>query len=273
MSEARVVGYWKAAGLSVLTEAPEEPAAWTYPNPFAARAARRYANPFAAAPHVPYAPPPAFPALDSPAPDKAVPDETTTDEPAPRRAPVRSLVILGVTLAVMAGAVVYPIIRSQAGQLSVPAALRSYVAGHGVTYAPRALHYSVRLPASPVRRDGPSTSPDRKFSLTVHRSLVTGTDYEIVIRETILPSAKVLANGVSGAVYDPLVGGSPSAVHVRRSLVGRMPVYDYDLGLTSGPTIRGRVFLAGHRFFLITVQADSDKVFDAVVGSFRLTTT
>ena len=259
-----MVGYWKAAGLSALIEAPEKPP-WTYPNPFAARGARQNTHPFAPAPPESYVAPPALSALSAPEPEP---------EPARRRRVLRlrSLVILAVTLVLAAGAAVYPTIRARLDRPSVPAALRSFVAGDGVIYAPAGLDYSVRLPAVPVRRDGPSTAPDRKLSLPVHRSLVSGPGFEIVIRETILPSANVLANGLGGAMYDPLVGGSTSAVHVHRLMLGRMPEYDFDVGLTGGPPIRGRVFLAGHRFYLITVQSEAvDEVFAAVVGSFRLT--
>ena len=130
----------------------------------------------------------------------------------------------------------------------------------------------MRLPRAAVHRDGPATARPRRLSLRVHRSIVSGPGYLITIRETILPTVGVLTNGLAGAPYDPVVGGSLSATHVQRLSFLGYTAYDYDLSLNAGPPIHGRILLVGHRLYTITVQSDSvATVFDALARSFRVT--
>jgi hypothetical protein len=245
-------GYWNGDGPRGL---PAQPV--LTPSP-------RYANPFAAAPARPvFDPPPNLPPL-------VAPEADAPEEPKPRRRSTRPILLVVLVAAIAAAVVAYPTASSEPAP--VPPALRAYVAGHGVHYAPGGQGYSVRLPSAAVHRDGPATAMPRKLSLKVRRSIVSGTGFEIIIRMTILPTVGVLTNGLGGAPYDPTVGGSLSATHVQRvTFLGRT-AYDFDLGLRTGPPIHGRVFLVQHRLYTITVQSNSVlTVFNALVRSFRLT--
>jgi hypothetical protein len=182
----------------------------------------------------------------------------------------KTLLVVVLALAVGLAVIGFSIGRAHFADSSVPKQIRTYVDGGGVRYAPAGQGYSVRLPSKPVRRDGVSTKLTR--SLAVRRSIVAGDGFEIVVREIELPSAGALTNGLAGAVYDPTVGGDEAAIHVHAVTFAGGPAYDFDAGLSGGPTIRSRMFLRASRLYVVSVQGDQgDGLFDALMKSFRVT--
>ena len=137
-----------------------------------------------------------------------------------------------------------------------------------VTYAPAGQGYVVGLPARPVTRDSQVPAVGDELSLFVHRSIVGGRDFEIVIRVTDLTNTTALANGLSGALHDPqLAGGAPFNVHAL--LFDGQAALDYDLH--ASPPMPRRMFVRGRRLYDISVQSSSaTAVLDAVARSFRL---
>jgi hypothetical protein len=173
------------------------------------------------------------------------------------------LVILGA-----AACRAYSPVRARLTAGSVPADLRAYVGGRRVTYAPPGLGYVVGLPSRPVTRDSQVPAVGDEPSLFVHRSIVGGRDFEIVIRVTDLSNTTALANGLTGALHDPqLTGGPPLNVQAR--LFDGQAALDYDLH--ASPAMRVRMFVRGRRLYNISVQSSSaSAVLDAVAKSFRL---
>ena len=162
----------------------------------------------------------------------------------------------------------YAPVRAELTARSVPADLRAYVGGRRVTYAPAGQGYVVGLPSRPVTRDSQVPAVGDEPSLFVHRSIVGGRDFEIVIRVTDLTNTTALANGLTGALHDPqLAGGAPFNVHAL--LFDGQAALDYDLH--ANPPMRVRMFVRGRRLYDISVQSSSaSAVLDAVARSFRL---
>jgi hypothetical protein len=249
-------------------------------SPYAHAAARRADMPpggptFAGGDPVapPVAPPKGDPTQGLP-PGVRVPLWTPSDTPAPRSRP--DAVIpwrkLGtfVVLAVLAlGAYqAYPRAHAWWVARGVPADLRAYVEGKGVQYAPEGQGYSVRVPKLPVHRDStvaPATRPE--IWLTMHRSIVSGAGYQIVIRVADLRGGATLPFGITGTLVDPRIAGTERPTNVRLVDFDGKPSYEYDLG--SRPPMRGRVFRRGARLFVVTVQSKgADRVLDTVMASF-----
>ena len=127
---------------------------------------------------------------------------------------------------------------------SVPNDLRAYVGGKGVPYAPAGEGYSVRLPKQPVHTDTALSADDAPWT-AIHRSVVTGPDYRVVIRVAQLSRSVTLPFGVVGALGDPRVAGEIAATDIRPVTFEGNAAYDYD-GVTKEP-FRGRVFRYGSR--------------------------
>ena len=92
---------------------------------------------------------------------------------------------------------------------SVPADLRAYSQGKGVRYRPKGQGFEVRLPKAPVRGDvqlGVQPAP----WTAIHRAVVTGADYRIVIRVGELAVGATLPFGLGGALADARFGGKPA---------------------------------------------------------------
>jgi len=164
----------------------------------------------------------------------------------------------------------YPHVRTWLRERSVPAALRSYVDGNGVQYAPAGQGFSVRVPIPPVRRDGVLPATNGQPAIFVHRSIATGAAYEIVIRVVDVPAGLPLPYGAVGLLADPRIGGA-GPVNVRRvSLAGRT-AYDYDLKSPPSPAVHARMLLDGKHLYVISVQsASAGTVMQALAKSFRL---
>jgi hypothetical protein len=183
--------------------------------------------------------------------------------------PWRSLATL-LVLAILAGAAYFAYPRAHAWYIgrSVPEDLRAYVGGKGVDHAPVGEGYSVRLPKQPAHTDA-ALSPDDAPWTAIHRSVVAGRDYRIVIRVAQLSGAVTLPFGLVGVLVDARVAGDVAATNLRQITFAGGPAYDYD-GVTKEP-FRGRVFRYGSRVYVVTVQAKgADRVFDELMRSFSV---
>jgi hypothetical protein len=213
---------------------------------------------------------PGSPGVGTPLPMPAT-FEPARSRPAPerpRRARRNLTRLLVLVILAAAACFAYAPVRARLSARSVPADLRAYVGGRSVTYAPRGQGYVVGLPSRPVARDSQVPAVGDEPSLFVHRSIVGGRDFEIVIRVADLTNTTALANGLTGALHDPqLAGGAPINVHAL--LFDGQPALDYDL--PAGPAMRVRMFVRGRRLYNISVQSTSaSAVLDAVARSFRL---
>jgi hypothetical protein len=186
------------------------------------------------------------------------------------RMPWRTLVAL-LVLALLAGAAYrgYPRARAWYVARSVPNDLRAYVGGKGALYAPAGEGFSVRLPKQPVQTDTALSADDAPWT-AIHRSVVTGPDYRVVIRVAQLSRSVTLSFGVVGALVDPRVAGEIAPTDIRPVTFEGNAAYDYD-GVTKEP-FRGRVFRYGSRVYVVTVQSTAGvgRVFDELMRSFKI---
>jgi hypothetical protein len=149
---------------------------------------------------------------------------------------------------------------------SVPGELRAYIAGGGVVHAPAGEGYSVRLPEAPAHNDVPRSSPGTPWA-AIHRSVVSGDDYRIVVRVAELGPGGGLPFGGAAALADPRIAGDVAAINVRAVTFAGQPAFDFEGA--GGRTVRGRIFLRGARLYVVTVESDgADKVFDELMRSF-----
>jgi len=185
-----------------------------------------------------------------------------------RRVATRLLVL--VCLCVV-GIVGYPLVKTFIRERSLPAALRPYVDGKGVQYAPAKQGFAVRLPVPPVHRDAALPAAHGMPALFMHRSIAAGASYEIVIRVVDVPDGMPLAFGAVGALADPRIGGG-APVNVRKVTFAGVPAFDYDARSASTPVVHSVVFLHGQRLYAISVQSKSGTlVLDTLGQSFRFT--
>jgi hypothetical protein len=149
---------------------------------------------------------------------------------------------------------------------SVPADLRAYIAGDGVAHAPAGQGYSARLPKAPVQRDTPPSALRAPWT-AIHRSVVTGDDYRIVVRVAELTRGGELPFGAAAALGDPRIAGDLAAVNVRAVTFAGQSAFDFEGA--GGRPVRGRIFLRGARLYVVTVESDgADKVLDELMRSF-----
>ncbi len=181
-----------------------------------------------------------------------------------------ALTVFLVAAALAGGLLAYPRVRGLVESRSVPAGLRAYVGGGGVAYAPAGEGYAVRLPSAPVVRDQAIPAAARQVIAAVHRSIVSGTDFRIVIRVADL--ARPLGSGLASAVRDPRISGVAAPRNLRAVTFAGGPAYDFEVHAGAAPDIRARMFAHGNRVYEIMVQSQaSGALFGALVGSFRLT--
>jgi hypothetical protein len=197
--------------------------------------------------------------------DAAPPVPTRADAVIPWRKLV-TFVVLAVF--VFAGYQAYPRARLWWVERGIPADLHAYAEGQGVAYAPAGQRYSVRLPKAPMHDDealGPQPAPWTE----IHRTVVTGADYRIVIRVGELADGLPLPFGLGGALADARIGGTPLPRYLHLDAFDDKPAYAFQ---AEGPSpIAGRVFRRGTRVYVVIVQSKgADRVLDAVLHSFRL---
>jgi hypothetical protein len=189
--------------------------------------------------------------------------------PRPLRRTRRRLTQVVVLATLAAGAcLAAPHVRSLLANQSMPAVLGAYVHGRGVSYAPAGQGYAVRLPAPPHTRDILVAASRAEPALLIRRSIVSGTNFEIVISTVELSAGTALRNGLSGALHDAqLVGYAPT--HVRRVVVDGTSAFGYELH--ASPAIDARVLVGAHHLYVLSVQSTSaGAVLDAVTQSLRL---
>jgi hypothetical protein len=149
----------------------------------------------------------------------------------------------------------------------VPAALRGYVGGKGVRYAPPRQGYAVRLPKAPTHGDAALGVLDSPWH-AIHRSVATGAGYQIAVRVGELAPGATLPFGVGGALADPrLAGHALTGVELQLILFEDEAAYDFRI--EGKRPLRGRVFQHEARVYVVTVQAARvDRVFDTMMRSF-----
>ncbi len=185
-----------------------------------------------------------------------------------QRVALRLLLLVCVSVV---GVIGYPLVKTYIRERSVPAALRPYVAGKGVQYMPAGQGFAARLPQQPVHRDGSVPAGNGTPALYVHRSIVSGSGYEIVIRVVDVPDGMPLPFGAVGALADPRIGGA-APVNVHRTSFARSTAFGYEQRSSSTALIRGVVFLHAQRLYVISVQSKSGDVILQTFGrSFRFT--
>lgn len=173
-------------------------------------------------------------------------------------------------LAVFAAGVyiAYPRVRTWLADRSVPADLRAYVHGTGVSSAPTGQGYVVRLPSPPATRDILVAASWTQPALVVHQSIVFSADFEIVIRVVDVSGANALRNGLTGAMHDAQLAG-PAPSHLHRVVVAGASGFDYDL--SASPATHARMILGARHLYVITVRSKSaGAVLDALTQSLRL---
>jgi hypothetical protein len=169
----------------------------------------------------------------------------------------------------VAGAyVVAPHVRSWLADRSIPADLRAYVDGLGVSDAPAGQGYTVRVPSRPHAGEVLVAASGAQPALVIYRSIVSGTDFEIVIRAVDLSGATALRGGLTGALHDaPLVGSGPT--DVRRVVVDGTSAFDYEL--PTSPAIHARILSGARHLYVLSVQSTSaGTVLDTLTQSLRL---
>jgi hypothetical protein len=180
---------------------------------------------------------------------------------------VRKLFALVVLVALAAGAYrAYPRVHAWWVARSVPADLRGYVGGGGVQYAAPGQGYSVRLPKTPVQRDVPPSAQPAPWSV-IHRAVVTGSHYHIVIRVGVLAGGATLPFGLGGTLADARFGGTPAPRHLRPVTFRDVPAFTFRVD--GAHPVAGEVFQRGARVYVVSVQAKgAGSVLDTVLGSF-----
>jgi len=158
--------------------------------------------------------------------------------------------------------------RSSLADRSMPAALVAYVHGTGVSYAPAGQGYAVRLPSQPGTGDVLVAASRTEPALLIHRSIVSGTDFEIVIRAVDRSGAAALHGGLTGALHDAqLVGDAPT--NMRRVVVDDTPAVEYDLH--ASPTVHARIVMGARHLYVFSVRSPwAGAVLDALTQSVRL---
>jgi hypothetical protein len=183
--------------------------------------------------------------------------------------PWRELCIFVVLVVLAAGAYqAYPRAHTWWIERTVPADLHAYVEGNGVHYTPARLGFSVRLPKLPTYGDaglGPQTAP----WTVIHRAVVAGSDYRIVIRVGELASGGPLPFGLAGALADERFGGEPAPQGFRLVSFDDKPAYAFRVD--GRRPLQGRVFRRGTRVYVVIVEsAGARRVLDTLLSSFTL---
>jgi hypothetical protein len=149
---------------------------------------------------------------------------------------------------------------------AVPGELRAYIGGDGVSVSPVGEGYSARLPKAPVHAAAPRSSLSAPW-IAIHKSVVTGADYQIVVRVAQLSRGGELPFGAAGALGDPRIVGDVAATDIRAVTFAGQPAFDFE-GSQVRP-LHGRTFLRGARLYVVTVESDgADRVFDELMRSF-----
>jgi hypothetical protein len=162
----------------------------------------------------------------------------------------------------------YPRVHAWYVARSVPADLRAYTQGKGVRYRPKGQGFEVRLPKAPVHGDLPLGIQPAPWT-AIHRAVVTGADYHIVIRVGELASGATLPFGLAGALADARFGGRRAPHALELASFDDKPAYEFHV---DGPRpITGRVFRRGTRVYVVSVQSKSaGHVLDTVLHSLKL---
>jgi hypothetical protein len=162
----------------------------------------------------------------------------------------------------------YPRVHAWYVARSVPADLRAYSQGKGVQYRPKGQGFEVRLPKAPVHGDVPLGIQPAPWT-AIHRAVVTGADYHIVIRVGELASDATLPFGLAGALADARFGGRRAPHALELASFDDEPAYEFHV---DGPRpITGRVFRRGTRVYVVSVQSKSaGHVLDTVLHSLTL---
>ena len=221
----------------------------------------------------PVAPPKGDPANGLP-PGVRTPLWTPTDTAAPPYRPDavipwRKMFTCIVLVVLAAGAYkAYPRAHAWFVARSVPAELRAYSRGKGVRYAPKGQRFEVRLPKAPVHGDVALGIQPAPWT-AIHRAVVTGADYHIVIRVGELATGASLLFGLGGALADARFGGKPPPHDLELVSFDDKPAYKFHV---DGPhPMTGRVFRRGTRVYVVSVQSKgAGHVLDMVLHSFKL---
>ena len=162
----------------------------------------------------------------------------------------------------------YPRVHAWYVARFVPADLRPYVRGRGLEYAAAGQGYSVRLPKAPVHGDTPLGAQPAPWN-AIHRTVVAGSDYRIVIRVADLASSGPLPFGLAGALADQRLGGTPAPHDVQLHGFDDKPAYSFHV---DGPRpTAGRIFRRGSRVYVVSVESNgAGHVLDAVLRSFTI---
>jgi hypothetical protein len=175
-----------------------------------------------------------------------------------------------VVLVVLAagGYTAYPRVHAWYVARSVPADLRAYTQGKGVRYRPKGQGFEVLLPKAPAHGDVPLGIQPAPWT-AIHRAVVTGADYHIVIRVGELASDATLPFGLAGALADARFGGRRAPHALELASFDDEPAYEFHV---DGPRpITGRVFRRGTRVYVVSVQSKSaGHVLDTVLHSLTL---
>ena len=183
--------------------------------------------------------------------------------------PWRKLFTFIVLVVLAAGAYkAYPSAHAWFVARSVPSDLRAYVRGKGVRYAPEGQGFEARLPKAPTHGDAPLGVQPAPWT-AIHRAVVSGADYHIVIRVGELTGGAPLPFGLGGVLADPRIGGEPTPHNLQLVTFGDKPAYAFHV---DGPRpIAGRVFRRGNLVYVVSVQSKgAGHVLDTVLHSFKL---
>jgi hypothetical protein len=169
---------------------------------------------------------------------------------------------------VVGGYRAYPRVHAWYVARSVPADLRAYTQGKGVRYRPKGQGFEVLLPKAPAHGDVPLGIQPAPWT-AIHRAVVTGADYHIVIRVGELASDATLPFGLAGALADARFGGRRAPHALELASFDDEPAYEFHV---DGPRpITGRVFRRGTRVYVVSVQSKSaGHVLDTVLHSLTL---
>ena len=130
--------------------------------------------------------------------------------------------------------------------------------------------------ARPCTRDAtPSAAAARRRSTFVHRSIVAGADYQIVVRVADLPTAATLPIGLARRAASTRSSAGPRApTNVHAVGVRRRAAYDVRRARGRRVAVpRSRSSCTARRLYVIRVEAQvgAAPVLDAVAKSFRFT--
>jgi hypothetical protein len=163
----------------------------------------------------------------------------------------------------------------QTWRTAPPAEVKSYLHGDGVTYSPRGLGFSVRLPEQP--QETTQTETVSGASVTIHMATIEKSNWEVALGVVELPivvpeadADAVLRGSIAGVTTVPGMAGTIEE-QTSTTFQGHHAV-DATLKADDGHPVEIKTVAVGSRLYILaahSVRATSDLI-DEMADSFTL---